>query len=62
MICDTDLIICVCVFWTAAESGLPLLNPYEDGKANFSHGANFAVAGATALSAEFLAKSYVLHK
>ncbi|PHT57565.1 hypothetical protein T459_35464 [Capsicum annuum] len=46
----------------SAESGLPLLNPYEDGKANFSHGANFAVAGATALSAEFLAKSYVLHK
>ncbi|KAM3378160.1 hypothetical protein P3S68_010573 [Capsicum galapagoense] len=40
----------------AAESGLPLLNPYEDRKANFSHGANFAVAGATALSAEFLAE------
>ncbi|CAN4108742.1 unnamed protein product [Withania somnifera] len=40
----------------AVESGLPLLNPYKDRIANFSHGADFAVAGATALSAEFLAE------
>ncbi|CAN4090840.1 unnamed protein product [Withania somnifera] len=38
----------------AVESGLPLLNPYKYQNANFSHGANFAVAGTTALSAEFL--------
>lgn len=40
----------------AVESGLPLLNPYKDRNANFRHGANFAVAGATALSAQFLAE------
>ncbi|KAM3378156.1 acetylajmalan esterase-like [Capsicum galapagoense] len=38
----------------AMECGLPLLNPYKDQNANFRHGANFAVAGATALPAEIL--------
>lgn len=46
-------------FWTARESGLPLLNPYKDRKANFSHGANFAVAGATALSIEYLTRKKI---
>ncbi|PHT40055.1 hypothetical protein CQW23_18909 [Capsicum baccatum] len=43
----------------ALESGLPLLNPYKDQSANFTHGANFAVAGATALSAQVLAKKKI---
>nr|XP_016462676.1 PREDICTED: acetylajmalan esterase-like isoform X1 [Nicotiana tabacum] len=38
----------------ALESGLPLLNPIKDQNANFRHGANFAVAGATALPSEIL--------
>ncbi|KAF3614028.1 putative linoleate 9S-lipoxygenase 5-like [Capsicum annuum] len=50
----------MCVFFlTALESGLPLVSPYKDRKANFSHGANFAVSGATALSAEFLTKKNI---
>ncbi|CAN4108743.1 unnamed protein product [Withania somnifera] len=43
----------------AVESGLPLFNPYKDQNANFSHGANFAVAGATALSAKFLTEKNI---
>ncbi|KAK4378966.1 hypothetical protein RND71_000828 [Anisodus tanguticus] len=42
------------VDFIALECGLPLLNPYKDQNANFTHGANFAVAGATALPAEIL--------
>ncbi|XP_070049940.1 acetylajmalan esterase-like [Nicotiana tomentosiformis] len=38
----------------ALESGLPLLNPIKDQTANFRHGADFAVAGATALPVEIL--------
>ncbi|XP_070048601.1 acetylajmalan esterase-like [Nicotiana tomentosiformis] len=38
----------------ALESGLRLLNPYKLQSANFRHGANFAVAGATALSEQVL--------
>ncbi|KAI8527869.1 hypothetical protein RHMOL_Rhmol12G0107300 [Rhododendron molle] len=34
---------------------LPLLNPYLDRNALFDHGANFAVAGSTALDTSFLA-------
>ncbi|KAM3247464.1 acetylajmalan esterase-like [Capsicum annuum] len=45
----------------ALESGLPLLNPYKDRNANFGHGVNFAVAGATALSAEFLAENDIIN-
>ncbi|KAK9757994.1 hypothetical protein RND81_01G199300 [Saponaria officinalis] len=33
---------------------MPLLNPYLDKKGNFSHGANFAVAGSTALDTQTL--------
>lgn len=36
--------------------GLPLLNPYLDKAADFTHGVNFAVAGATALGATALAE------
>lgn len=36
------------------ECGLPLLNPSLEENADFSHGVNFAVSGATALSAEYL--------
>ncbi|KAM3219094.1 GDSL esterase/lipase [Capsicum annuum] len=45
----------------ALESGLPLLNPYKDRNANFGHGVNFAVAGATALSSEFLAENKIVN-
>ncbi|KAL7171851.1 hypothetical protein ACSBR2_036500 [Camellia fascicularis] len=34
---------------------LPLLNPYLEKNASFDHGANFAVAGSTALGSSFLA-------
>ncbi|XP_027102696.1 GDSL esterase/lipase At5g03980-like [Coffea arabica] len=43
----------------AQALGLPLLNPIKDTKANFEHGANFAVAGATALSSTVLARHHV---
>ncbi|KAM3410362.1 hypothetical protein ACQJBY_002521 [Aegilops geniculata] len=39
----------------AKDLGLPLLNPYLDRHADFTHGVNFAVAGATALSTTALA-------
>ncbi|KAL8156081.1 acetylajmalan esterase-like [Apium graveolens] len=41
--------------YIALEAGLPLLNPYLKSDANFTHGVNFAVGGATALSAIALA-------
>lgn len=47
-------------FPTALESGLPLLNPYKDKSANFRHGANFAVVGATALSAQVMAEKKIV--
>ncbi|KAK1402400.1 acetylajmalan esterase-like [Heracleum sosnowskyi] len=37
--------------YIALAAGLPLLNPYLKDDANFSHGVNFAVGGATALPA-----------
>jgi phospholipase/lecithinase/hemolysin len=40
----------------AKDLGLPLLNPYLDKGADFTHGVNFAVAGATALDAAALAR------
>nr|XP_016511139.1 PREDICTED: acetylajmalan esterase-like isoform X1 [Nicotiana tabacum] len=43
----------------ALECGLPLLNPYKDQNGNFTHGANFAVAGATALPAEIMAEKKI---
>lgn len=41
------------------ECDLPLLNPYKDENAEFRHGVNFAVAGSTAISAEFLAENNI---
>ncbi|KAK1575727.1 hypothetical protein Q3G72_007865 [Acer saccharum] len=35
---------------------IPYLPPYKQTKVNFSHGANFAIAGATSLSADFFNK------
>jgi hypothetical protein len=40
----------------ARDLGLPLLNPYLDRRADFTHGVNFAVGGATALSTATLAR------
>jgi hypothetical protein len=40
----------------ARDLGLPLLNPYLDRGADFTHGVNFAVGGATALSTATLAR------
>ncbi|KAH7846030.1 hypothetical protein Vadar_008914 [Vaccinium darrowii] len=40
----------------ANASGLPFLNPYLKKDANFRHGVNFAVAGATALPENVLTK------
>lgn len=54
--CSNGLLI---IDLLALESGLPLLNPYKDQSANFTHGANFAVAGATALSAEVMAEKKI---
>jgi hypothetical protein len=44
----------------AKDLGLPLLNPYLDKGADFTHGANFAVAGATALDAAALTRRGVV--
>ncbi|KAM7481951.1 hypothetical protein LguiB_006534 [Lonicera macranthoides] len=41
--------------YIAIASGLPLLNPYKKVDADFRHGVNFAVAGATALPVDVLA-------
>ncbi|CAN4111136.1 unnamed protein product [Withania somnifera] len=45
----------------ASESGLPLLNPYKLRGANFRHGANFAVAGATALPTEIMIEKQIVN-
>ncbi|XP_050238857.1 GDSL esterase/lipase At1g28650-like [Mercurialis annua] len=42
--------------YTAQSAGLPLLEPYENPNSTFSHGADFSVAGVTALSKETLMK------
>ncbi|KAF7139277.1 hypothetical protein RHSIM_Rhsim07G0189400 [Rhododendron simsii] len=44
----------------AQASGLPFLNPYLEKDADFRHGVNFAVAGATALTAKALAKKSII--
>ncbi|XP_004955062.1 acetylajmalan esterase [Setaria italica] len=44
----------------AKDLGLLLLNPYLDKGADFTHGVNFAVAGATALDAAALARRGVV--
>ncbi|GFZ07069.1 hypothetical protein Acr_19g0000060 [Actinidia rufa] len=40
----------------AMEAGLPFLNPYKNTDAYFRHGANFVVAGSTALPVETIEK------
>ncbi|CAN4077146.1 unnamed protein product [Withania somnifera] len=54
--CSNGLLI---IDFIALECSLPLLNPYKDQGANFTHGANFAVAGATALSVQVLAEKKI---
>ena len=44
---------------TALAAGIPLLNPYLKDDADFTHGVNFAVGGATALSANGLAEKNI---
>jgi len=50
--CSDGLLI---VDYIAQALKLPLLSPYDDKQGNFCNGANFAVAGATALNASTLA-------
>lgn len=50
--CSNGLLM---IDFIAKGIGVPLLNPYLNKDAIFSHGVNFAVAGATALEAESLA-------
>lgn len=45
---------------TAIASGLPFLNPYEKVDADFRHGVNFAVGGATALPVDVLTDRNIL--
>ncbi|CAA0814033.1 GDSL esterase/lipase [Striga hermonthica] len=45
--------------YIARAAGHPLLPPYQDTTADFSHGVNFAVAGATALSPQALASKNI---
>ncbi|XP_073136826.1 GDSL esterase/lipase At5g03980-like [Henckelia pumila] len=47
--------------YIAMAAGLPLLQPYKNTTANFEHGANFAVAGSTALSTPVLANKKILN-
>ncbi|XP_055814933.1 acetylajmalan esterase-like [Solanum dulcamara] len=54
--CSDGMLI---IDFIALESGLPLLNPSKDPNADFSHGANFAVAGATALSVKSLTEKNI---
>ncbi|KAL2490488.1 GDSL esterase/lipase [Abeliophyllum distichum] len=55
--CSNGLLM---IDFIALSAGLPLLKPYKEAKANFSHGVNFAVAGSTALPVEILAAMNVL--
>ncbi|KAK9120200.1 hypothetical protein Scep_018293 [Stephania cephalantha] len=48
--CSNGLLM---IDFIAKELGLPHLNPYLDKEADFQHGANFAVAGSTALDTSF---------
>ncbi|XP_060219139.1 acetylajmalan esterase-like isoform X1 [Lycium barbarum] len=56
--CSDGMLI---IDFIALESGLPLLNPYKLQSANFRHGVNFAVAGATALPNEVLANKKIVN-
>ncbi|GFZ07072.1 hypothetical protein Acr_19g0000090 [Actinidia rufa] len=54
--CSNGLLM---IDYFAIAAGLPLLNPYKNTDASFSHGANFAVAGSTALPVEVLARKNI---
>ncbi|XP_057466267.1 acetylajmalan esterase-like [Actinidia eriantha] len=54
--CSNGLLM---IDYFAMAAGLPLLNPYKNTDASFSHGANFAVAGSTALPVEVLARKNI---
>ncbi|XP_070036853.1 GDSL esterase/lipase At5g03980-like isoform X1 [Nicotiana tomentosiformis] len=56
--CSNGMLI---IDFIALGSGLPLLNPYKLQSANFTHGVNFAVAGATALPAEVMAEKKIVN-
>ncbi|XP_074374413.1 acetylajmalan esterase-like [Apium graveolens] len=45
--CSDGMLI---IDYTFCSAGLPLMDPYLQGNSNFTHGVNFAVGGATALS------------
>ncbi|KAL6964720.1 acetylajmaline esterase, partial [Sarracenia purpurea var. burkii] len=45
---------------TAKAANLPFLNPYKDAAADFRHGVNFAVTGATALTVDVLTQRNIL--
>ncbi|XP_031114780.1 acetylajmalan esterase-like [Ipomoea triloba] len=45
--------------YIAKAAGLPFLNPYKNKDTDFRHGANFAVAGSTALPARFFASKNI---
>ncbi|KAJ0972796.1 hypothetical protein J5N97_020755 [Dioscorea zingiberensis] len=55
--CSNGLLM---IDYLATALNLPLVNPYLDKEANFEHGVNFAVAGATALETSFLAQKGIL--
>ncbi|KAA8536791.1 hypothetical protein F0562_029269 [Nyssa sinensis] len=55
--CSNGLLM---IDYFALAAGLPFLNPYKNSDANFEHGANFAVAGSTALSTQVLANKNIL--
>ncbi|XP_017224811.2 acetylajmalan esterase-like [Daucus carota subsp. sativus] len=46
--------------YIALAAGIPLLNPYLKNDVDFTHGVNFAVGGATALSAKALAEKDIM--
>ncbi|KAL8134865.1 hypothetical protein AgCh_009756 [Apium graveolens] len=55
--CSDGMLI---IDYTALAAGLPLIDPYLQGNSNFTHGVNFAVGGATALSIEALAEKNII--
>lgn len=57
---DQTLIYHLVYHQTALAAGVPLIDPYLQGNSNFTHGVNFAVGGATALSIEALAEKNII--
>ncbi|KAJ4962104.1 hypothetical protein NE237_022014 [Protea cynaroides] len=54
--CSNGLLM---IDYFALSLRLPLLNPYLEKDADFTHGVNFAVAGSTALDTSFLAENNI---